>query len=85
MDMLALALDDGKQGAARLEQRAAQIHLPKSAIDIACETLPKVGVGIRLVTPPHLLQHGVKLLLDRKLGGFQVFKPAIEIGAVDIE
>jgi hypothetical protein len=31
------------------------------------------------------LQHGVKLLLDRKLGGFQVFKPAIEIGAVDIE
>ncbi len=71
----ALTIDDGQQSPPRFEERATQIHFPETPIDVAREALAEVGIGIGLVALPHLLQQGVKLALEGRLGAFRFWKP----------
>lgn len=80
-----LTLDDRQQRTARFEQRAAKIHFPEPAIDIAREALGEVRISIRLIGRPQQFDQLVKLLLVAGFRRSEINEPAVEILSIDIK
>ncbi|MFD2427987.1 hypothetical protein ACFSUK_06835 [Sphingobium scionense] len=81
----ALTLDDRQQRAARFEQRAAKVHFPEPAIDVAREALAEVRISIRLIGRPQRFDQLVKLLLVAGFRRPEVHEAAVEILSIDIK
>lgn len=82
---LAQAFGNRQQAAAGVEEGAAKIHFPETAVDVARKAMAEIRIGIRLVALPHSLDEVVQFPLDWMVSSPEVDEATIKVWSIEVE